>query len=503
MLLTITITVGTSYYVNRQEMIKMELAENQSNAKKLSALTNDNFKIMQDSLVAQHKNILEHWNEPKQLEDIVTSIRKSNFNFNTVTIIGADGKGKANNPDLNLVGKVINTKGAQKGLRLKKNFISDPYIGPNNKLMLIVSTALYKNGKYFGMVNGLVWLQEKNFLTHLLEETYGDRQPDILVYGPSYTYIYHKDREKIGTRVYGSPLIKDSLKTGSMMLHQEEGSYLAGYAVVPMSQWHIVSLTFEKETLTPAAISSLRTLMFAIPFILMVMVLLFILISFITKPLKRLANFNYERPLDEIIEKSSMLNTPYREVESIKKTILSFVKNQKKLLGELEDLTVTDPLTGLANRRRLNQVMDEVKSSGKPFGYIVMDIDYFKQVNDTYGHSVGDQVLVQLAKIIQSESYDSGLAVRTGGEEFAIVIQNVSSNEVECMGEHLRKVVEETDFLIPRSITLSLGIGYLDCATYDLDTFYEEVDKKLYTAKKLGRNRSESVFIVNDQIYIH
>lgn len=477
-------------------MIKVELSENQSNARKLSALTNDSFKIMQDSLMAQHANILEHWNNPKKLENVVTTVKKGNFNFNSVTVIGSDGRGRANSPNLNLVGKLINTKGVKEGLRLRKNFISDPYIGPNDKLMLIVSTALYKNDQYLGMVNGLVWLQEKNFLTHLLEETYGNEQPDVLVYDRSNTFIYHEEKQKIGSRITNNQFTDDLSKSDDTIFQGSGGeSYLAGHATVPISQWHIISMTPEKEALMPAMTSSIRALLIAVPFIIVMLVVLFFLIAFITKPLDHLANFNYEKPIAELAEKSGELHAPYREVDNIKKMILSFVRNQKELLDELEELSVTDPLTGLANRRRLNQVVGEIKLSGKPFGYIVLDIDRFKQINDTYGHTVGDQVLVRLSNLIQSTVCESGLPVRTGGEEFAIVLQNTSPHEIVIFAEKLRKEVEKTDFYISQSITISLGVGYLDCNTYDVSVFYEEVDRQLYKAKQSGRNRVETVFI--------
>ena len=75
--------------------------------------------------------------------------------------------------------------------------------------MLVVSTALYKDGKYYEMLNGLVWLREKNFLTHLLKETYGNEKHDIAVSDATGTYIYHKNRELIGTKAYKNQAMID------------------------------------------------------------------------------------------------------------------------------------------------------------------------------------------------------------------------------------------------------------------------------------------------------
>jgi len=496
---------ATGYYVNRQTLSVNTLNENYSNAKKLSALTNDAFLLMEDTLQAQHQHVIANWSNPQKLEEITSTVKESNFNFNSVTIIDADGVGKANTPDLQLVGRTVDTEGVRTSLRLKRNFTSKPYTGTNQKLMLIVSTALYKDGKYYGMMNGLVWLREKNFLTHLLEATYGNEQHDVAVYDATGTYIYHKNQDWIGTKAYKNQATIDlaARKSGKSIIEDRTGRQLfAGYTTVAQNDWRIISMTPVSKALAPAKFTGIKAASIGLPFVLISFLVLIGLIMFITRPLNRLAVLDYSKPIDEVIQEAQVLHSPYREVEQLRYMILSFAENQRNLLRELEDMAVTDPMTGLANRRRLNQLGQMIKENKEPFGYILLDIDRFKNVNDTYGHLMGDQVLIRLAEVMRAITPTSGLPIRIGGEEFAIILQETSPEEIFSFAETLRRSVEYTDFPVPQKITISIGAGYLDCDSCSLSTFYNEVDQQLYKAKEQGRNRVETVYIVKDTKYI-
>ena len=505
MVVSLSSVLVTSYYVNLQTLSENALDENYSNAKKLSALTNDTFLLMEETLEAQHQNVLANWDNPKKLKELTHILKKSNFNFNSVTIIDANGIGKANTPDLQLVGKTVNTEGVRTGLRLKQNFTSKPYIGPNQKLMLVVSTALYKDGKYYGMLNGLVWLREKNFLTHLLEETYGNKKHDIAVSDATGTYIYHKNRELIGTKAYKNQAMidLDNGKSGKSIIKDRTGKRLfAGYTEVPGNQWRIISMIPISKALAPAQIMAIKAATIGLPFVLLGLLVLIGLILFITKPLNRLSVLNYDKPINEVIQEVHGFDAPYREVENIQRMVLSFAENQQELLLDLENMTVTDPMTGLANRRRLNQLVKMIKENKEPFGYVLLDIDRFKQVNDTYGHLTGDQVLIRLAEVMRAVTPKAGLPIRIGGEEFAIILQETTPKEVFAFADELRKVIEQTNFPVPQKVTVSIGAGYLDCEFCELSIFYDEVDQQLYKAKENGRNRVETVLILKGEKHV-
>lgn len=132
------------------------MSSNSLRYRSVGALTNDTFGMMQDALRSQHQNVINNWRNDKELGSIVRNIQQSNYNFNSVTILNEKGVVKSSSPDLNLLGKRLNTPGVKEALRLKDDFISAPYIGVKDKMMMIVSTAIYEDGKCLGMVNGLV-----------------------------------------------------------------------------------------------------------------------------------------------------------------------------------------------------------------------------------------------------------------------------------------------------------------------------------------------------------
>lgn len=162
------------------------------------------------------------------------------------------------------------------------------------------------------------------------------------------------------------------------------------------------------------------------------------------------------------------------------------------------ELAVTDALTGLHNRHylesHLKTLFDEANDKRKSLSVLMTDIDYFKAVNDTYGHDVGDIVLKEFARRIRTNIRGMDLACRIGGEEFVIIMPDTSLTECYNVAERLRKSIEMEQFHIPQldkplDITTSIGITALDDNITDMDTLMKRADQALYCAKRDGRNR--------------
>lgn len=147
-----------------------------------------------------------------------------------------------------------------------------------------------------------------------------------------------------------------------------------------------------------------------------------------------------------------------------------------------------DPLTKLFNRRTALETL-QLKTDLNKLGLIVIDIDHFKLVNDTYGHNAGDTVLKELAQILSSTTRKNDMAIRWGGEEFVLIIHNTSLNELENIAEKLRIKIEKHSFSKVKNITVSLGVSVNESIEQSFDELFECADKALYQAKKLGRNR--------------
>ncbi len=181
-----------------------------------------------------------------------------------------------------------------------------------------------------------------------------------------------------------------------------------------------------------------------------------------------------------------------RERRGIMRSTDEFAVAHKRLLQE----ALTDPLTQLPNRRHgLDFLASELafaQSNGLPLACLLLDIDHFKRINDTYGHAAGDAVLRQLADLLKRASRAEDLLFRYGGEEFAAVLPNANPRAAVQIADRIRTVVERYAFLWNRRsipVTLSVGVANLNHTYKDSQTLIQAADAALYKAKKSGRNR--------------
>ena len=171
-----------------------------------------------------------------------------------------------------------------------------------------------------------------------------------------------------------------------------------------------------------------------------------------------------------------------------------------RLLEESRSQAATDGLTGLPNRRAFVEKLDEMLQRsarfGTPVSLLMIDVDHFKKVNDTYGHPVGDQVLRKLAEILRNSARDAvDMAARYGGEEFAVLLENTPHDGAQNLAERLRQALADETFVhvegsntIPFQVTMSVGLASVGDGG-ESDALVERADQALYSAKESGRNR--------------
>lgn len=165
--------------------------------------------------------------------------------------------------------------------------------------------------------------------------------------------------------------------------------------------------------------------------------------------------------------------------------------------GELKQQAATDPLTQLYNRRYFmaegERLIESARTLGESVSVITLDVDYFKKVNDTYGHHAGDLVLKGVAANLQKFSRDRDLVARFGGEEFMLLLPCAGYAEAEGCAERIRQGVEQHSVQIGDNVsiqvTVSLGVAQVSRATESLEDAANRADKALYEAKAGGRNR--------------
>ncbi len=193
-------------------------------------------------------------------------------------------------------------------------------------------------------------------------------------------------------------------------------------------------------------------------------------------------------------ENSEEIARKVNEAEQYIKESLSVIE-AKRLLHKLRESVLVDPLTGLRNRRFLQEYTENLVANSqrrqKNIGLIMCDLDYFKQVNDRYGHASGDRVLQETAQRVKNSIRDSDLVIRFGGEEFLVVLLDIDAGSSIAVAEKIREAVQSVTFDLPEGVlqqTISLGISELP---QDTDQFWQSIkfaDVALYRAKAAGRN---------------
>ena len=167
--------------------------------------------------------------------------------------------------------------------------------------------------------------------------------------------------------------------------------------------------------------------------------------------------------------------------------------------SELREMATIDPLTGVNNRRTFMTVGDEMfayaNRYNKQFSVILLDIDFFKKINDTYGHLIGDNTLKAVASLLKENIRESDILARYGGEEFVILLPETGKESAADLAENLRKIVEslsiEVNALQTINCTVSLGVSEYNTKLSSLTELVNGADQALYRAKESGRNRTE------------
>ncbi len=165
---------------------------------------------------------------------------------------------------------------------------------------------------------------------------------------------------------------------------------------------------------------------------------------------------------------------------------------------ELIDLAVHDGLTGFFNRRHFRMLLDdhvERARAGVDLAVLIVDLDHFKQINDHFGHLVGDQVIASVSQVIRDLSYSSCQHGRLGGEEFAVALAEATHDEAQRFAEQIRAGIAQHRFEIrgdPHAITASVGVASWSPTMASSADLLRLADERLYRAKANGRNRVES-----------
>ncbi|OCA88048.1 hypothetical protein A8F94_09505 [Bacillus sp. FJAT-27225] len=177
--------------------------------------------------------------------------------------------------------------------------------------------------------------------------------------------------------------------------------------------------------------------------------------------------------------------------------MVEYIVRTNRNYRKLQESATKDFLTGLNNVRQFDEIWNREVSvstqTGGALSLLTMDIDYFKAINDKFGHPDGDKILKQLAEILANAAATRGIAARNGGEEFSIILPGTAKAEAEKIAEQIRTKVADTEFDLSNkkkiNITVSIGVASFPESTREINQLIQKADDCLYRAKKTGRNR--------------
>jgi diguanylate cyclase (GGDEF)-like protein len=171
-------------------------------------------------------------------------------------------------------------------------------------------------------------------------------------------------------------------------------------------------------------------------------------------------------------------------------------KRSEQRTRDLQTLAAVDPLTGLYNRRQFESLaraeLGRSQRYMRPCSFLMSDIDHFKQVNDTFGHEMGDWVLKTVATILATARREADVVARFGGEEFVIMLPETTPEAAAMVAERIRSMVAANSMAIEDAtlnVTISAGVGEVTASSASIEAVLRDADRALYEAKQTGRNR--------------
>ena len=496
--ISVFITIANSgyatYQLQREQLINNTLEANRVYAAKL-AETTDNFMWLAQHQLKYSAELLTGAmdNEQLLLAEAARLYQQSGI-FNAIAVISADAVVVATSPGtLHLKGKKVSLPIINEILEAKKPMVSKPFISPSGNYVIGVSHPIFSSdGRYLGYLSGALYLERDNILHTLLGSHYYQDGSYFYVVDRNSVLIYHNEPTRIGEKITGNAVIEAVLrneKGAANVINSRGTDMLAGFSPVSRTGWGVVAQRPKSATL--AELNEQVQVAFIKTLPLTTSTLFFIWLSslLISRPLKQLASDTQKLDQPQTQERILAIRSWYFESALLKAAILKGAGLLNDKISQLNVDSHTDAMTGLYNRRGMQKVLDYYQEVQQHFAIIALDIDYFKHINDSYGHDVGDRVIKELAEIMRENARKIDVLCRSGGEEFLILLPDTTLDVARQVAERLRQHVAQYEIKDVGHITLSLGVAHCSSGSADLNAAIKRADEALYQAKRQGRNQ--------------
>lgn len=483
-----------SYRVQREQLIANTLESNRVYAVKLAESAGSFLRSAQQQLGYSARHMPDLIESPERMAAEVMRVQQQTDSFNSVGVIDANGTIVAATQTFrNFLGAQVNSPASKAALQARQPMISKPYVSIAGNLLINLSHPIFSNdGTYLGYVAGTIYLRNESAMNELLGKHHYHDGSYLYVVDSDGRLIYHTDASRVGETVLSNPVVTSVIagKAGAMRVINTKGvDMLAGYAPVSASGWGVVAQRPAQVTLEPIHDLIWALVGYAAPLAMAFLLAIWWCARMISLPLSQLATNVEHQDVGVAMQRVQSVKAWYFEAERLKRAVIAGFTSLQDKIGKLNLATITDPLTGLRNRRGTQDAVEQMQAGNTPFAVVALDIDHFKVINDTYGHNVGDEVIRDMAQIMRDCSRPSDVLCRNGGEEFLILLPGVGAREATSVAERLRKHVAQWKSRGASRVTVSAGVAQWPSSGPNVDEVFRAADAALYAAKEQGRNR--------------
>ncbi len=484
-----------SYLVQRDLLLHNAQEDNRAYASKLAATTEYFLNDLRRYLAFSAEMLADMQAHPELMAEETRRQETQLGHFNSSFIVSPQGKvlsASASVPDL--LGRQMHSTAAQDAIQTQRPTISEPFQGRSGRWLILYTHPIFSADKrYIGYIAGTLYLHQDNVLDRLLGQHFHRDDSVLRVVDRNGTLIYDRDRSMLGKPAAELQALAPALRgeTGELRFVDAQGrEMLAGYAPVPSTGWSLIAQRPVAGTLQPLSDLLLATARNTLPLLLLSIASLWLLSRLIAKPLGELAGFAKRMQDLDSADGIRGVRSWYFEATQLKRALLMGLASMHHKMRDLRRKSATDTLTGLLNRRGLEEAMAMLQAEDTPVAIVVIDIDHFKNINDRYGHAAGDRALQRLARQMADSARASDTLARAGGEEFVMLLPGVPMAAAVAAAHRLRlKIATSPDpDLSAHPITLSAGVAHYPTHGATLEAVYQRADQALYYAKNHGRN---------------
>ena len=494
--LSVIVSTYSSYQGNVKFMEEQALENNRVYALKLSETVDqfigDTKRVMRYSA----SEIGDDFNNMEKLQQEVNRLYSQEKTFSSVVVVDADANILVNAPqDLGLAGSKVTSKEGLDVLNKRTAYITNPYMSPTGNEIILLSMPVYdKEGIFKGVVNGTIYLHKSDIFEMVLGRHPYENGSYVYVVDTNGKIIYHPNKARLGENASKNEVVEDLIKEKSgakQIVNSLDQPMLAGYSSTERTRWGIVVQTPYDEAINAVGKQVSEVFARGLPFIILSTIFVFILASRVVRPLQNMAEIAGNSAQEQEMNKLKDIRAWYFEVFKIREALIQSFSILHGQVNTLKKESSTDPLTKLLNRRTFDKVIHLWTEQQKPYTLVIIDVDYFKKVNDSYGHTIGDDVLQFIASKLKEVVGKEDLACRYGGEEFILLLAEETVGNAYSRVEAFRQEISQLISPTGEVITFSAGIANYPLHGDQPKMILEKADAALYEAKKNGRNRVE------------